>query len=213
MPLTFLITAGPTQEPIDPVRYISNHSSGKMGYALAEEVIKLGHRVLLITGPTALTPPKKAQVISVVTALDMYGAVIKHYKKADIIIMVAAVADYRPIKIAGQKIKKNKSSMTLNLIKNPDILKILGQKKNKEQILVGFAAETQSVIKYAQKKLVEKNCDWMIANNVSQKGIGFGSKHNELTLLSKKGEVLNLRRDTKKNLAKKIIKILLHNNS
>ncbi|MBI4411104.1 MAG: phosphopantothenoylcysteine decarboxylase, partial [Deltaproteobacteria bacterium] len=140
--LTFLITAGPTQEPVDPVRYLSNRSSGKMGYALAKAARAMGHRVLLISGPTSLAVPKGVKLLSITTASDMHRAVMRNFRTADVIIKVAAVADYRPAWTQSKKIKKTGKPLTLKLIPSPDILKELGRKKRKNQILVGFAAET-----------------------------------------------------------------------
>ncbi len=205
--LHFLITAGPTQESLDPVRYLSNHSSGKMGYALAKAALIKGHRVTLISGPTALTPPKKAVTIPVVSALEMFKAVMKTYRSADVIIKVAAVADYRPQTISKQKIKKSKDTLMLKLIKNPDILKTLGKKKKSGQLLVGFAAETHQDLAFGRAKLKEKKCDWIIVNNVGRKDIGFSSENNEVTLLSKNTS-LHLNKMPKQRLANLIIQHL-----
>jgi phosphopantothenoylcysteine decarboxylase/phosphopantothenate--cysteine ligase len=210
-PLHILISAGPTREPIDPVRYLSNHSSGKMGYAIAQAALEAGHCVTLVTGPTALKAPLGCEVIQIETANDMHKAMLKKFPKADVTIMVAAVADYRPETVAAQKIKKTKDTLTLKLVKNPDILKALGQKKKKKQILVGFAAETQNAIAYGQKKLKEKKLDWIAVNNVAKKGIGFGSEENEVTLLSAKGEQKTLKQNQKNLIAKKILEVILLN--
>lgn len=206
---TFLITAGPTQEALDPVRYLSNHSSGKMGYALAEAAKKAGHRVILISGPTNLEVPKGVKLISVTSAREMHKTVFDHYKSVDVILKVAAVADYRPVRQSKFKIKKGNNSMTVKFVRNPDILKELGQKKLENQILVGFAAETNFRYRHAHKKLREKNCDWIILNNVSKKGIGFQSDKNQATLFSKAGDMLALGVLSKKALASKIIKTVL----
>jgi phosphopantothenoylcysteine decarboxylase/phosphopantothenate--cysteine ligase len=207
--LTFLITAGPTQESFDPVRYFTNHSSGKMGYALATTAKKMGHNVILISGPTALAKPQGVQFIPVITAKEMYTAVMKNFGKADVILKVAAVADYRPIHVAKQKIKKFGKFLTIHLILNPDILKELGKKKRANQILVGFAAETRNGLHYAQKKLKEKNCDWIVLNNVSKKGIGFGAEENEVTLLSRSGNKFSLNRASKKAIAQQILQNII----
>lgn len=206
--MTFLITAGPTQEPIDPVRYLSNRSSGKMGYALAKAARQMGHRVVLVSGPTPLAAPKGIKLIPVTTAMEMRRAVMKNFRKADVIIKVAAVADYRTAVSAKEKIKKTGRAMTLKLIPNPDILKEVGRKKRKNQILVGFAAETERGLPNAAKKLREKKCDWIVLNNVSKKGIGFGSDENEVTLLSKKGRIIPLGRASKDRLASRIVRII-----
>ncbi|MBI2338837.1 MAG: bifunctional phosphopantothenoylcysteine decarboxylase/phosphopantothenate--cysteine ligase CoaBC [Deltaproteobacteria bacterium] len=207
--LTFLITAGPTQEPIDPVRYLSNRSSGKMGYALAKAARAAGHHVVLISGPTSLTSPSGIKFIPVTTALEMRRAVMKNFRSADVIVKVAAVADYRPSRMQNKKIKKTGKPMTLKLVPNPDILKELGRKKRKNQILVGFSAETDRGLPNAAEKLREKRCDWIVLNNVSKKGIGFGSDENEVTLLSKNGRILPLGRASKDKLAKRILEVIL----
>jgi len=180
-----------------------------MGYALASAALKMGHRVILITGPTSLSPPKKAKTIHVTTAGEMHRAVIKHFPKADVIIKVAAVADYRPAKRAPKKIKKTQLTLTLKLVKNPDILKELGQKKNPHQILVGFAAETNNAKKNALKKLKEKNCDWIVLNSVAGKNKGFESDYNETTLLSARGHEIHWGKTLKTVLASRIISLLL----
>lgn len=205
---TVLITAGPTQEPLDPVRYLSNRSSGKMGYALAEAAHKKGHAVILISGPTIIPQPKGVKIISVETAKQMYKAVFKYFKKADVIIKTAAVADYHPAIQAKQKIKKEKNTLMLRLVKNPDILKELGRKKNPNQILVGFAAETEHLIQNAKKKLIQKNCDWIVANRVGKKETGFNSDWNQVTLISKTGRLIRLQKTPKKKLAPLILKKL-----
>lgn len=204
--LQVLISAGPTREAIDPVRYLSNHSSGKMGYALAEAAAKQGHVVTLVSGPTALTVPVGVNFVSVTTALEMRRALFNYAKKADVILMVAAVADYHVAKIAKQKIKKKSATLTLKLIKNPDILSELGQRKKNHQTLVGFAAETNKHISHAQKKLRTKNLDWIVLNDVANKKIGFGSDENAVTLLSREGEKIVFKKENKKILAQKILR-------
>ena len=180
-----------------------------MGYALASAALKKGHHVILITGPTSLSPPKKAKIIHVTTAGEMHRAVMKHFSKVDIIIKVAAVADYRPIKRASKKIKKTHPTLTLKLVKNPDILKELGQKKKSHQILVGFAAETNNAKENALKKLKEKNCDWIVLNSVAGKNKGFGSDYNETTLLSAQGHEIHWGKTLKTILASNIVSLLL----
>ncbi|MDX9873124.1 MAG: bifunctional phosphopantothenoylcysteine decarboxylase/phosphopantothenate--cysteine ligase CoaBC, partial [Clostridia bacterium] len=162
-----LVTAGPTYEPLDPVRFIANHSSGKMGYALAKQACLLGAEVILVSGPTALAKPEGIRTIDVRTALEMRDAVFKVYDECDIVIKAAAVADYRPKVQAAQKIKKNVENLFIELEKNPDILAELGAKK-KKQVLVGFAAETQDLLLYAADKVVRKNLDFIAANDVTQ---------------------------------------------
>lgn len=180
--MTFLITAGPTREPIDPVRYLSNHSSGKMGYAIAAAAAKKGHRVILISGPTILNVPDGCDLIPVETAADMSQAVGNWIARADIVIMAAAVADFRPVEYKEQKIKKTPGSdrMTLELIKNPDILVEAKSVHDYEGLLVGFAAETENVLHNAREKLNRKKCDIILANDVSHPGEGFNSDQNTI---------------------------------
>ncbi len=201
--LNILITAGPTQEPLDPVRYLTNASSGKMGYALAHAAITL------VSGPVSLKPPNKAKFIPVQTALQMRTQVMRHFAKQDVVMMVAAVADYRPKHFSKQKIKKTRSSFTLKLVRNPDILKEICSKKRKNQIIVGFAAETEKFLQNAKQKLHSKKCDWIILNDVSQKGIGFNSDKNKITLLNQKGVFLHLGPSAKKNLASIILQKII----
>ena len=209
--LQFLITAGPTIEDIDPVRFLSNRSSGKMGYALARAALSLGHHVTLISGPTALTPPEHCAVIHVRSARDMQTAVLSHLQKADVIIKTAAVADYRPAKIASQKIKKSSETLHLRLIRNPDILKKIGASKRDNQVLIGFAAETQQLIKNAQKKMLEKNLDWIVVNDVSQKSIGFECDENAVTLIHKDGSQKKFGKQSKIKLARELLRVILGN--
>lgn len=189
-----LITAGPTQEPLDPVRFLTNHSSGKMGYSLAASAIKKGFDVILISGPTALKPPPKAKFIRVQTAREMYRSVMDHFRSADIIMKVAAVSDYRPKRVQKKKIKKTDSSLHIELVRNPDILLALGKKIKPHQTLIGFAAETNNIEAFAKKKLKNKNCDWIIANDVSSKAIGFGSDNNQVTLYHRSGKCISLKK-------------------
>ncbi|MFY8300484.1 bifunctional phosphopantothenoylcysteine decarboxylase/phosphopantothenate--cysteine ligase CoaBC [Pseudoalteromonas sp. SS15] len=179
---TIAITAGPTREALDPVRYISNHSSGKMGYAIAEAALKLGAKVTLISGPVTLTPPAEAKVIKVSSALEMRDAALEHAQNSDIFIGCAAVADYRAANVAEQKIKKQGDEITLTMVKNPDIIAEVAALQNNRPYTVGFAAETQDVEKYAKGKLEKKNLNMICANDVSQEGLGFNSDHNALTL-------------------------------
>lgn len=180
-----LISAGGTREAIDPVRYIANRSSGKMGYALAKRALARGAEVTLVTGPTKLTPPAGVTTYEIQTAAELEEAMLTHYAKQDIVIMAAAVADYRVKTVAEQKIKKNAETWQLELVKNPDILKRLGELK-REQVLVGFAAETTDLLEHATKKLQQKNTDLLVANDVSRKDIGFGADDNEAWLLTRK---------------------------
>ncbi len=180
---TVLITAGPTREKIDPVRYLTNRSSGRMGYALAEAALRRGARVLLVSGPTALTPPGAAEVTRVESTEEMRDAVINLLPQASIVIKTAAVSDYRPKVAAGQKIKR-KGPMALELEATPDILKELSLKKS-SQIIVGFAAETENVLENARQKLVGKNLDAIVVNDVSREGVGFDSDRNAVTIISR----------------------------
>ncbi len=179
--LDVVITAGPTREAIDPVRFISNHSSGKMGYALAEAARDAGARVTIISGPVRLSAPDKVNVIQVDSANDMLSASLEVQSQCDIFIAAAAVADYRPIQVAQQKIKKSGEQMQITLIKNPDIVATIAQSENKP-FVVGFAAETQDVATYARGKLTSKNLNMIIANDVSNAEIGFNSDSNSVTV-------------------------------
>lgn len=199
-----LITAGPTREAIDPVRYITNHSSGKMGYALAEEAIKLGAEVILISGPVNLTPPARANVVNVESAAQMYDAVWPYYDSADVVIGTAAVADYKPKVYHQQKMKKQPGDNVIELERTKDILFELGAKKT-HQLIVGFAAETNAVEEYARGKLVKKNADMIVANNVTTSGAGFGTDTNIVTIFKKDGEAIELPMLTKSEVAKKIL--------
>lgn len=181
-----LVTAGPTRERIDPVRYLSNDSSGKMGYALAERCRQLGAEVTLVSGPTALPSPAGIETISVISAREMMNAVLERSDACQIIIKAAAVSDFR---VANESLQKTKKSdgLTLDLVKNPDILKELGSRKGEDQFLVGFAAESQDVQRYATRKLKEKNLDLIIANNILQKDAGFNVDTNRVLLIDEKG--------------------------
>jgi phosphopantothenoylcysteine decarboxylase/phosphopantothenate--cysteine ligase len=182
---TVLVTAGPTREPIDPVRYIGNRSSGKMGYALAEAALRRGAKVILISGPTALTPPSSAEVVQVQTAQQMRDAVLAHLDLATIVIKAAAVADFTVRVAAGEKIKR-KGPMALELEPTVDILAEVGAKKG-SRIIIGFAAETNDVLANARKKLESKRLDAIVLNDVSQPGIGFDSERNAVTILTHGG--------------------------
>lgn len=199
-----LITAGPTREPIDPVRYISNRSSGKMGYALAEVARDLGADVILVSGPTFLKTPENIHCISVETTDEMFQAVMEH-KDADIIIKSAAPSDYRPSEYADEKIKKHDLGMSLNLVRNKDILKTLGSHKREGQFLVGFAAETQHLEQYALKKLKEKNLDFIVANDVSKPQAGFDVDTNIVTIYHQNGKKECYECMTKKDISKIIL--------
>lgn len=199
-----LVTAGPSRESLDPVRYISNRSSGKMGYSLARAGVRRGAEVTLISGPASVAPPAGVKLVPVVTADEMYQAVLKEYPDATAVIMAAAVTDFRPEKIATQKIKRGNTALKLNLKPNVDILKELGAKKN-GKILVGFAAETEELVKNAGKKLLAKNLDLIVANNVTEEGSGFDADTNVATLLDRSGESQSLPLMTKDDLADRIL--------
>jgi phosphopantothenoylcysteine decarboxylase / phosphopantothenate---cysteine ligase len=201
---TVLVTAGPTREKIDPVRFISNHSSGKMGYALAAEAKRQGANVILVSGPVRITPPDGVELIKVESAEDMFNAVMENFESADVIIKTAAVADYRPKYVYDQKVKKQDGDTTIELERTKDILFELGQRK-KNQLLVGFAAETNNVVDYAKKKLIKKNADMIIANNVKVEGAGFGTDTNIVTIVKKDGSITELPLMSKSEVAEKII--------
>ena len=182
-----LITAGPTQEAVDPVRYITNHSTGKMGYALARMAMLRGAQVTLVTGPTALTPPPFVTVIPVKSARELFEAVTSRSEQQDIIIKAAAVADYRPAVISDEKVKKREGELTLELERTEDTLQFLGDHKREGQLLCGFAMETSDMEKKARKKLEKKNLDMIAANNVKVAGAGFGTDTNVITLITREG--------------------------
>ena len=197
---TLLITAGPTQEPLDPVRYISNRSSGKMGYALAEAAAARGARVILVSGPVHLSPPPGVEVIAVRTAVEMRQQVFDHLAEADIVIKAAAVADFHLSKVPEQKVKKTAARMSLELDPTPDILAELGKKKG-ARLLIGFAAETQNLIQEARRKLESKNCDMVVGNLVGSSDTGFESDQNEVVLILRTGETIPLPKAPKREIA------------
>jgi phosphopantothenoylcysteine decarboxylase/phosphopantothenate--cysteine ligase len=199
-----LVTAAGTREPIDPVRYIGNRSSGKMGYSIAEIASNYGADVVLITGPSRQIPPKNIKVINVETTKEMMDAVLAEYDSSDIVIKAAAVADYRVENIANQKIKKNDDLLDLKLVKNPDILKKLGSLKNK-QFLVGFAAETQNLIDNAKAKIAKKNLDMIVANDVTVSGAGFNADTNVVKFIYPNGEIDSLEKMPKTEIAKMLL--------
>ena len=200
---TVLITAGPTQEPLDPVRFISNRSSGKMGYALAEAAAERGARVILISGPVHLPAPKNVTLIRVHTAVEMRNAVFDHLGEATIIVKSAAVADYHLSRVPQHKVKKTATRMSLELDPTPDILAELGQKKA-DRLLIGFAAETENLTEGARSKLESKNCDMVVANLVGHDGTGFESDENEAVLVLSTGETIPLPRAPKREMADRI---------
>lgn len=208
---TLLITAGPTREKIDPVRFLTNHSTGKMGYAIAGEAVKMGARVILVSGPVNLEPPSGAELIKVESAEDMYQAALAHFDEADVMIGTAAVADYRPKYIYEEKMKKKEGDQALQLERTKDILFELGQKK-RNQVIVGFAAETNDVENHAKGKLARKNADMIVANNVKQEGAGFGADTNIVTIYKKDGTNIELplmpKADVARNILTEVVQLL-----
>jgi phosphopantothenoylcysteine decarboxylase/phosphopantothenate--cysteine ligase len=200
---TVLITAGPTQEPLDPVRYISNRSSGKMGYALAEAAVQRGAQVILVSGPVDLAEPRGVRMVQVRTALEMHDAVMAHLSEATIIVKAAAVADYHLAQVPRHKIKKTAMRMSLDLDPTLDILAELGRKKG-DRLLIGFAAETENLIESARQKLASKNCDMVVANLVNQEATGFEADDNEVVLVLSTGETIPLSRAPKRVIADRI---------
>ena len=198
--LRVLVTAGPTQEAMDPVRFLSNHSSGKMGYAIAARAAMRGAAVTLVSGPTALDTPAGVQRVDIISARDMYDAVLSRAEKQDMIIKAAAVGDYRPAQAAPEKLKKGDDELTVTLARNPDILAALGQRKRPGQLLCGFAMETQNLIDNAESKLRRKNCDMLVANSLRDEGAGFGTDTNIATLLFADG-----RRETEPIMSKEAL--------
>lgn len=203
-----LVTAGGTIEPIDPVRYIGNRSSGRMGFEIAKSAVKSGAEVILVAGNSILEPPSGLKnFFKVESALEMREKVLNEFETVDAVIMSAAVADYRVKTVSEQKIKKSDENLTLELVKNPDILCELGSIK-KNQVLIGFAAETQNILEYARKKLVEKNLEFIVANDVTVEGAGFGVSTNIATIIWRGGEVETFEKMSKADLAEKIIRRL-----
>lgn len=205
---TVLISAGPTQEAMDPVRFISNHSSGKQGYAIAKAAKAMGANVILVSGPVQLEKIEGIQTIDVTSALDMFEAIKQNADKADYIIMAAAVSDYRPENIAEHKIKKSDDTIEMTFVKNPDILAYLGQCRTKKQIICGFAMETQDLDKNAKEKLEKKNCDMLIANNLFVSGAGFQTDTNIVSLLTK-DSIEHLPKLSKEELGQKILETMM----
>jgi len=200
-----LVTAGPTYEPIDPVRFIGNHSTGKMGFDIAEEAASRGATVFLISGPSSLKAKHpNIQTTSVISALEMYNECHQLFNEIDIVVGAAAVADYRPKNVATQKIKKNDEEMQIVLEKNPDILASLGANK-KHQFMVGFALETENEVVYAKTKLKKKNLDLIVLNSLNDKGAGFGEPTNKVTFINKNGELLPQELKSKEEVARDIV--------
>ncbi len=207
--MNILITAGPTREPIDPVRFLSNRSSGKMGYALAQAAVERGHEVTLITGPTCLTPPATARVLPVETAMEMLDATLRSLDGINAAILCAAVSDYRPANPSPTKLKRSKNTPdSLALVENPDILATLGHLQTRNFFLAGFAAETDNVANNAKDKLRKKNCDMIVANLVGKSGTGFEADDNEVVVFMKSGEQVELPRLSKHDVAHAILAII-----
>lgn len=202
------ISAGSTIEPIDPVRYLTNHSSGKMGFELAKVAANRGATVNLVSGPTKLTPPQNVNFVDIKTTTDMKDTMLNLLPKSDVVIMAAAVSDYRVKEISNKKIKKDGESLQLTLVQNPDILKELGHKKGKGQIIIGFAAETNNLENYAKGKLKSKNADFIVANDVSRKDIGFGTDENEVIIFGQNDFKQKISKVSKEIIAEKIFDVL-----
>ncbi len=199
-----LVSAGPTEEPLDPVRFITNPSTGRMGFALASSAKRRGGQVILVSGPTNLSRPRGVDFIPVRTALQMREVIFQNLRRVDVLIMAAAVSDYRPKKVSRRKIKKGKGKFLLELEPNPDILYEIGRRKER-RILVGFSAETENLVKNAKDKLRKKNLDLMVANDIRQKGAGFGSSTNVVKIIDRAGKVESLPKMLKKEIAERVL--------
>ena len=206
--MKFVVTAGPTREPLDPVRYLSNRSSGKMGYAIAAAVLEKKHAVTLISGPVAIASPPGAEVVRVTTGDEMFAAISRQLTSCDVLVMCAAVCDYKPAHYSPQKTKKSRAPFSLALVPTRDILASLTN-TNSRCFVVGFAAETEAMEKNAQRKLMAKNCDLIVANDVSRSDIGMDSDENELVIFFKNGAQKKLLRAKKSDLARNLLKIIL----
>jgi phosphopantothenoylcysteine decarboxylase/phosphopantothenate--cysteine ligase len=203
----FVVTAGPTREAIDPVRFISNRSSGKMGYAIAEAALAAGHNVKLISGPASVAPPEGAQFISITTSDELHDEVHRAVRRCDVLVMCAAVSDYKPAKVEPRKSQKLKGPFSLELIPTRDILTSLSR-DNRSYLVVGFAAETHNLETNAQKKLRAKNCDLIVANDVSQTDSGMESDENAVTIFFRNGESKTISRRSKNIIARELVKII-----
>lgn len=203
-----LVSAGPTIAPIDPVRYITNRSTGKMGYAIAKEARDRGAEVILVSGPTNLEPPKNVKIINIKTNEEMKKEILQNFKWADIVIKSAAVADYKTKEYSKEKIKKGEGDLNICLTRDNDILKFLGEIKT-HQVLVGFAAESNNVLENAERKLKNKNLDFIVANDITSSDTGFGSEDNKVVILSKNNEKLELEKMSKKEVASNIFDMIL----
>lgn len=208
-----LVSAGPTYEAIDPVRFIGNHSSGKMGYAIAKQLQALGAEVTLVSGPTALNSPNQVNRVDVVSAQEMFEAMDKHFLESDIVVMSAAVADYTPVEVADQKIKKKAEDFSIALKKTTDILASLGKEKRDNQTLVGFALETNNELAHAKDKLERKNLDFIVLNSMQDKGAGFAHNTNKITVINRTGEVISYDLKSKDEVAKDICNLIIQEQS
>ena len=204
-----LVSAGPTYEAIDPVRFIGNHSSGKMGYSIAEQLTKLGAEVTLVSGPTALATPQNVQKIAVTSANDMLLACQQYARQANIIVMSAAVADYTPLQVSDKKIKKKQEEFSIDLKKTTDILAQLGSQKQAHQTLVGFALETDNELQHAQEKLERKKLDFIVLNSMNDDGAGFAHDTNKITVIKKNGQRIDYTLKSKQQVAKDICELIV----
>ena len=207
--LRVLVTAGPTQEALDPVRFLSNHSTGKMGYAIAAAARRRGAEVTLVTGPTSLPAPAGVKTVPIVSAREMYDAVLAALPEQDFVIKAAAVGDYRPAEAASDKLKKKDGDMNIALVRNPDILKAIGERRRPDQVICGFSMETRDLLENSAAKLESKNCDFMVANNLRTAGAGFGTDTNVVTILRRDGAPEQLPLQSKSALADGILDRLL----
>ncbi len=203
--MRFVVTAGPTREAIDPVRFISNRSSGKMGYAIAKAALARKHQVTLISGPAAIAAPKGTKLVSITTSDELYAAVRRALRECDVFVMCAAVADYKPAQVSALKMKKRRGAFALKLVPTRDILASLP--KRRRYLVVGFAAETHDLARNAQKKLRAKNCDAIVANDVSGTETGMESDENEVTIFFRDGEKQKISRAPKRIIARELVKI------
>jgi phosphopantothenoylcysteine decarboxylase / phosphopantothenate---cysteine ligase len=203
----FVVTAGPTREPIDPVRFISNRSSGKMGYAIAEAAVAAGHEVKLISGPVSIAAPADPEFISIVTSDELHDAVHRAVRDCDVLVMCAAVSDFKPTSVERRKMPKRKTPFALELVPTRDILASL-PKENRNFFVVGFAAETHELEANARKKLLAKNCDMIVANDVSRNDSGMESDENEVTIFFRAGAPKKISRASKKIIARELVKII-----
>ncbi len=208
-PMNIIVSAGPTQEPIDPVRFLTNHSTGTMGYAVAEAARDAGHNVILVTGPTQLRQPRGLDVIEVTTAREMHRAVLSRFRKSNCVIMAAAVSDFRPVHYYTRKIKRTGAARTLKLVRNPDILSLLGQQK-RDKVLVGFCMETSALIANARNKMKTKNMDLIVANKIGVKKNAFGSGPTSVHIIGPAQQMAPLKAMSKRKIARILLEKIEH---